>query len=223
MAKATDGQTHRQTPTPRYNPPMIGYLRGTLHRARPEVALLDVGGVGYELHISLNTFSELEAAGQGSEVEVFVHTHVWSDGMALYGFTSERERSVFERLLGVSGIGPRLARVILSGMAPDDLVSALASRDVGRLTTIPGVGKKSAERMVLELKDKMDDLAAEVATRPAAPTAASEDRDLVSALVNLGYRQNHAEKAVGAAREEHPDAPFHDVLRAALRRLSRSV
>lgn len=200
---------------------MIGHLRGSVVRAGPERVLLDVGGVGYELHVSLATFSEIERAS-GDTVGLHVHTHVWSDGIALYGFWTPLEKRLFERLITVSGIGPRLARVILSGMGPEDLVPALADGDTARLTTIPGVGKKSAERMVIELREKVGELAAEMPSREPRPSLAEGEEEAVSALENLGYKRAQAERAVRAAREELPDAPFHEVLRASLRRLSRA-
>ncbi|HSL82034.1 MAG TPA: Holliday junction branch migration protein RuvA [Thermoanaerobaculia bacterium] len=198
---------------------MIAYLQGTVLDAGVDRVLLDVAGVGYELHVSLATFSALEAAGGGA-VGLHVHTHLWSDGIALYGFWTRLEKRLFERLISVSGIGPRLARVILSGMAPPDLIETLAAGDAARLTTIPGVGRKGAERMVVELRDKVAELAAELGGRaPAAAPREGED-ELVSALVNLGYKRAHAERAVRAALEELPEAAFHEQLRAALRRLS---
>jgi Holliday junction DNA helicase RuvA len=198
---------------------MIGYLQGNLIRTAPERLLLDVGGVGYEIHIPLSTFYEIERRG-GERVALFIHTHLREDGIALFGFWTEREKLLFEKLIGVGGIGPRLARVILSGMAPEDLLTALAEGDLGRLSTIPGIGRKTAERMVLELKDKMRDLAAELPERAAA--AAPAGQDVVSALVNLGYKGAQAERAVADARRERPDAAFHELLRASLNRLSRA-
>lgn len=198
---------------------MIAHLRGRLLRSTPERLVVEVGGVGYDVHVSLATFSELERRGE-VEVELHVHTHVREEQLALYGFASEREKELFERLITVSGIGPRLAQVVLSGLPPDDLLQALAAGDVARLTRIPGVGKKTAERMVVELRDKVQALAREIAPEPAAPAAASDD-DLVAALVHLGYKPAQAEKAVGEARREAPDAEFHALLPKALRRLSR--
>jgi Holliday junction DNA helicase RuvA len=198
---------------------VIGYLKGTVLRAGMDRVLLDVSGVGYEVHVSLATYSALEAAG-GGPVGLHVHTHLWSDGIALYGFWTEIEKRLFERLITVSGIGPRLARVILSGMAPPDLITTLAAGDAARLTTIPGVGRKGAERMIVELKDKVSELAAEVSGRGGAAAPREGEDELVSALVNLGYKRAHAERAVRAALEELPDAPFHEQLRASLRRLS---
>ena len=199
---------------------MIGYLQGQLLKATPERLLLDVQGVGYEVHVPLSTWYEIEKR-RDETIRLFIHTHMREDGIALFGFWTEREKLLFERLIAVSGIGPRLARVALSGMAPDDLLGAIAAGDVGRLATIPGVGKKTAERMVLELKDKMRELAAELpeTTTASAPAA---DQDVVSALVNLGYKSSLAERAVGEVRRERPDAAFHELLRASLNRLSRA-
>jgi holliday junction DNA helicase RuvA len=196
---------------------LIGYLQGTLIRATPERLLLDVQGVGYEVQVPLSTWYEIQRRSE-DQIRLFIHTHMREDGIALFGFWTEREKLLFERLIAVSGIGPRLARVILSGMPPDDLLAAIAGGDVGRLATIPGVGKKTAERMVLELKDKMRELAAELPERAAAPA----DQDVVSALVNLGYKAGQAERAVAEVRREKPDAAFHELLRASLNRLSRA-
>ena len=197
---------------------MIGYLHGKVLRATPERVLLDVQGVGYEVHIPLSTFYEIERAGSGGQqpVGLFVHTHLREDGIALFGFWSEREKLLFEKLIAVSGIGPRLARVVLSGMPADDLLAALAAGDLASLSTIPGIGKKTAERMVLELRDKVRELAAELPGRTAPA-----DADVVSALINLGYKPAQAERAVGDARRERPEASFQDLLRASLHRLAR--
>ena len=205
---------------------MIGYLQGILLRSTPERVLLDVQGVGYEVHISLSTYYELERADRQARVGLHIHTHLREDGIALFGFWTEREKLIFERLIAVSGIGPRLARVVLSGMQPDDLLAAIASGDLGRLATIPGVGKKTAERMVLELREKMRELAADLPaekTAGGAPAvAAAPDQDVVSALVNLGYKASQAERAVAEARRDKPDAAFNELLRASLNRLSRA-
>jgi holliday junction DNA helicase RuvA len=195
---------------------VIGSLHGTVLRASPERVLIDVQGVGYEVHIPLSTYYEIERAGAGGLIRLFVHTHLREDGIALFGFFTEREKLLFEKLIAVSGIGPRLARVVLSGMAADDLLAALAAGDLGRLTSIPGIGRKTAERMVLELRDKMRELAAELPGR-AAPAG----EEVVSALVNLGYRPAQAERAVAEARRDQPDAPFQELLRASLNRLAR--
>lgn len=195
---------------------MIGYLQGNLLKATPETVLLDVNGVGYEVLVSLSTLQEIERRA-GERVALYIHTQVREDEIALFGFWTEREKRLFSLLIAVSGIGPRLARSVLSGMPADDLAAALAAGDVGRLATIPGVGKKTAERMVLELREKVRGLAPDV---PGAAPAA--DQDVVSALVNLGYKAAQAERAVAEARRDKPEAEFHDLLRASLNRLSRA-
>lgn len=194
---------------------MIGYLKGAPLAVSPEQVLLDVGGVGYAVHIPLSTFYEVERAGDGA-IGLFVHTHLREGELALFGFWTRREQQLFEKLIAVSGIGPRLARVVLSGMPPEDLVAALATGDAARLTSIPGVGRKTAERMVLELQDKAQGLVGDL---PA--TVSSADGDVVSALENLGYKRALAERAVSEARRQSPDAEFHDLLRDSLHRLSR--
>ncbi len=199
---------------------MIGFLRGTPLKVSPERVLLDVQGVGYEVAVPLSTFYEIEKRGGDAPLGLFIHTHMREDGIALFGFWTEREKRIFERLIGVSGIGPRLARVILSGMPPDEFLSALAGGDLGRLSTIPGIGKKTAERLILELKDKMRELAAELPPSQLAP--GTPDPDVVSALVNLGYKPPQAERAVSEARRERPEAAFHELLRSSLNRLSRA-
>ncbi len=190
---------------------MIGLLSGTLLSIVPERVLLDVGGVGYEVAIPLSTFYELEraqAAGAGDRVRLFVHTHVREDQLALYGFATEREKALFERLIQVSGIGPRLAQVVLSGMAPEDLIAALAASDVARLTRIPGVGKKTAERMVVELRDKVAALARELpASVAAAAAGGGSDDELVAALVNLGYKPARSRSPPSARRARPPPRP----------------
>ena len=201
---------------------MIGWLSGKVVQAVPDRLILDVGGVGYLVAIPLSTYYEIQKADAGAAIRLYIHTHVREDALALYGFWSEREKELFEQLIAVSGIGPRLAQVVLSGMAPDELIAALAAGDVARLVRIPGVGKKTAERMVVELRDKLQALAAQLpAARAAAAAAGGSDNDLVAALVNLGYKPSLAEGAVGAARKEAPEAAFHELLRLALRRLSR--
>ena len=197
---------------------MIGYLQGKLLRITPERVLIDVSGVGYDVNVPLSTYYEIERAGPAAQVQLHIHTHVREDGIVLYGFWSEREKQLFEKLVSVNGIGPRGAQVVLSGMAPDDLVQALAQGDVARLVTIPGVGKKTAERMVLELRDKMRDLGP--AATVTAATAPPSD-DLVGALVSLGYKPALAERAAAEVRKDNPQAAFHELLRMSLKRLSR--
>jgi len=200
---------------------MIGWLSGKVVQAVPDRLILDVGGVGYQVAIPLSTYYEIEKTEAGATIRLFIHTHVREDALALFGFWSEREKELFERLIAVSGIGPRLAQVVLSGMAPDELIAALAAGDVARLVRIPGVGKKTAERMVVELRDKLQALAAQLPATRAEGAGGASDDDLVAALVNLGYKPSLAEGAVGAARKEAPGAAFHELLRLALRRLSR--
>lgn len=199
---------------------MIGALRGRAVERDPERLVIDVGGVGYEVLVPVSTYVEVErraeAAGGPPEVHLHVHTHLREDAITLFGFWTAREKQLFLKLIAVSGIGPRLARVVLSGMPPDDLVAALARGDAARLATIPGVGKKTAERMVLELREKVGELAVELPSR-----AAEGGDEVVSALANLGYKRPQAERAVAEARRELPDADFPELLRKSLARLSR--
>ena len=206
---------------------MIGKLRGTIESIRPDCAILDVGGVGYVVRIALSTYYELEPLGTGNEASVLVHTHVRDDALELFGFWTEREKLLFERLISVSGIGPRLAQVVLSGMPPEDLLRALAAGDLARLTRIPGVGKKTAERMVLELRDAARELTADDETdtggRERSSSAPQTAQDVVAALLNLGYREKEAERAVDTIVDEAgPDLPFQELLRRTLRSLSRA-
>jgi Holliday junction DNA helicase RuvA len=198
---------------------LISHLRGKLLSLTPELAVVDVHGVGYAVSLPLPTYYELQKLPASAEVSLFVHTHVREDALALYGFFTERERALFERLITVSGVGPRLARAILSGLPPEVLLAALAAGDVARLTRIPGVGKKTAERLVLELREK----AAELEAAPASTTPAQEpdDEDILVALVNLGYRRADAEKALADVRRESAGAGVPELLRMALKRLAR--
>ena len=194
---------------------MIGRLTGRLASKAPDQVLLDVSGVGYLVHIPLSTFYELPDVE--SPASLWIHTHVREDTLALYGFLTERERSLFLLLLGVAGIGPKVALTVLSGIPPGELAVALRNQDVRRLVAIPGVGKKTAERMVLELAEKAASFAAEAA--PEAPAAVASE-DVISALVNLGYRKGEAEKAVdGIARAGAPKE-FGDYLKLALKKLT---
>src|SRR5271157_5272584 len=172
---------------------MIGQLRGRLAEKRPNQVLVDVGGVGYLVQVPLSSFAALGELH--TEVTLLIHTHVREDALALYGFVSSREKHVFELLLGASGVGPSLSLKILSGMNVEELVPAIRGSDLARLTKIPGVGRKTAERMVLELKDKLDAVAIE-SDRPAPASAAGVAADVQSALVNLGYDERTAESAV---------------------------
>lgn len=196
---------------------MIAQVRGRLLRKEPQEAVVDVGGVGYRVAIPLSTFYRI--GEPGDEVTLLTHTHVREDALALFGFLTAAEQALFERLIAVSGVGPKLALSILSGIEAPHLVAALRSSDVVRLTRIPGVGKKTAERLVLELKDKMAGLAATEEAAPAVGPAASAKEDLVSALVHLGYSRPEAEKGVDRALKEG-EGRFEDLLRRTLRILS---
>jgi holliday junction DNA helicase RuvA len=197
---------------------MIGQLRGTLAGKRPSQVLVDVGGVGYFVHVPLSTFAALGELH--TEVTLLIHTHVREDALSLYGFLSAREKHLFELLLSASGVGPALALKILSGMSVEELVPAIRGGDVGRLTRIPGVGRKTAERMVVELKDKLEGVAAE-ADRPMAASPAGTVADVVSALVNLGYDGRTAESAVNEAKREAGTGNFEKLLRASLQALTQ--
>ncbi len=194
---------------------MIGRLTGRLAAKAPDQVLLDVGGVGYQVHIPLSTFYELPEAE--SPASLFVHTHVREDTLALYGFLTERERALFLLLMSVAGIGPKVALTVLSGIPPAELVEALRKQDVRRLVAVPGVGKKTAERMVLELAEKV---AAFSTGAPQEAPAAVAAEDVLSALVNLGYRRAEAERAVDAIARTGAPADFGDYLKLALKRLT---
>ena len=196
---------------------MIGQLRGRLAEKRPNQVLVDVGGVGYLVQVPLSTYAALGELH--TEVTLLIYTHVREDALALYGFVSAREKHFFEMLLSASGVGPTLALKILSGMSVEELVPAIRGSDLARLTQIPGVGRKTAERMVVELKDKLESVALE-AGRPAAGSPAGVEADVISALVNLGYDARGAENAVGEAKRETGVGNFEKLLRAALQSLT---
>jgi Holliday junction DNA helicase RuvA len=170
---------------------MIAHLRGKLISKHPNQAIVEAAGVGYEVNISIPTFSALPSLG--AEVALFIHTHVREDALSLFGFLRGEEKQLFEKLISVSGIGPRLAITILSGMPTDAMIGAIKGNNIASLTRIPGIGKKTAERMVLELRDKLEGFGV-----PAAATAVSPvEEDVISALINLGYQRPLAEKALG--------------------------
>ena len=196
---------------------MIAHLHGKLLAKHPNQVVVETGGVGYDVTISVPTFSELP--GVGSEVALHIHTHVREDLIALYGFLRPAEKHLFEKLITVSGIGPKLAITILSGMAADEMVGAIRSNDVGRLTRIPGIGKKTAERMVLELRDKLP--AQRVGEVAAAPAMSAVEEDVLSALMNLGYQRATAERAVLAVTKNGRGGPFETMFREALAVLSK--
>ena len=196
---------------------MIAWLEGTLKQLDATRALVLTTGVGYEVHISLSTYYKLEGK---KDVALEIYTHVREDALSLYGFATFEEKFAFEKLISISGIGPTLAQKILSGIDPVDLADAIARSDARKLSSIPGVGKKTAERICLELRDKLALPAA--TTTPAAPTRSSVDDDVQSALVNLGYRAKDAELALEKARQElGGDAEFSAVLKRALRHLTK--
>jgi len=205
---------------------MIAHLSGTLLSKQATSVILDVSGVGYEVSIPLSTFYELEDAG--STVQLRIYTHVREDALQLYGFKTARERELFLRLISVSGIGPKLGITLLSGMSADEMISSIRTNNLAKLTLIPGVGRKTAERLVMELRDKVASLSAEVEEElgtktdaTAVPTEDSMRADALSALLNLGYQRNAAEKAVTAAMSETSDVSVESILRSSLRKLAK--
>ena len=196
---------------------MIAHLRGKLLSKRPNQAIVETTGVGYDVTISVPTFSDLPAVG--SEVALHIHTHVREDALALYGFLRSSEKSLFEKLITVSGIGPKLAITILSGMAADEMVGAIRGNDIAKLTRIPGIGRKTAERMVLELRDKLPEASA--AAVAAVPAVNAVEEDVLSALLNLGYQRAAAEKALAIAARNTKGGSFDALFREALGALSK--
>jgi Holliday junction DNA helicase RuvA len=196
---------------------MIAFLRGTLLEKHPNQVIVEAGGVGYDVQIPVSTFSSLPEAG--SEVRLRIHTHVREDALSLFGFLSSDEKVLFEKLIAVSGIGPKLAITVLSGLPVGTLVNAIRSGGVDILVRVPGIGKKTAERLVLELKDKLDML-------PSGPSAASAkpqaepmgivEQDVLSALVNLGCQRANAETAVRKAKSEGMPDQFEPLFRRSL-------
>jgi len=194
---------------------VIAHLRGLLLSKSPNAVVVDCNGVGYELAISVSTFTELGA--EGSAVKLHVHTHVREDALALFGFAELTEKRLFEKLLTISGIGPKLAITVLSGISAERLVGAIRSGDHATLTKIPGIGKKTAERVVLELKDKLDDMVGSVPETGAKPSLGAVADDVLSALVNLGYPRPVAQKAVEtAAKDTSVASDFEQLFRAAM-------
>ncbi len=201
---------------------MIAFLRGRLAEKHPDRVVVDVAGVGYDVHVPLSTFYRLPEPGD--VVALRIHTHVREDTLALYGFGTPFELQIFEKLIDVSGIGPRLALAVLSGIEPAELARAIQDGNIVRLTSIPGVGKKTAERIALELRDKLAPLVDSGEAPP--PTAGFEGAalrdDLLSALVNLGYHRPLAEKAVDAALKKGDTPTLESLLKLALRELARA-
>lgn len=196
---------------------MIAHLRGKLLSKHPNQAIVETAGVGYDVTISVPTFSDLPPVG--TDVALHIHTHVREDMIALYGFLLPAEKLLFEKLITVSGIGPKLAITILSGMAAQEMVGAIRGNDIARLTRIPGIGKKTAERMVLELRDKLPEAVPTAVT--VTPTMNAMEEDVLSALVNLGYQRVAAEKALSVALKSAKGGSFDGLFRDALSALTK--
>jgi len=202
---------------------LIAHLTGKLIQKMPNVVIVDVGGVGYELTVPLSTFYDL--GDEGAQVSLRVHTHVREDALQLFGFRTEREKKLFLLLVSVSGIGPKLAITALSGLSAEELIQAIRASNLAKLVGIPGVGKKTAERMLVELKDKVaailpPGLEEQTTLGAVAQTGDAMREDVISALVNLGYQRSQAEKAVNATLKQTPDAKFEATLKSALRSLA---
>ena len=205
---------------------MIAHLSGTLLSKQATSVIVDVSGVGYEVSIPLSTFYDLEDLG--STVQLRIYTHVREDAIQLYGFKTARERELFLKVISVSGIGPKLGITLLSGMSADEMIASIRTNNLARLTLIPGVGRKTAERLILELREKIADLSSaqleeELGAKPEA-TELTEDTvraDALSALLNLGYQRSAAEKAIDAALGEGGDVTVESILRRGLKKLAR--
>jgi holliday junction DNA helicase RuvA len=195
---------------------LIAYIRGRVLEKHPQRVIVDVNGVGYDVQVPLSTFYSVGEAG--ADVTLRVHTHVREDALALFGFATPLELDLFERLISISGVGPKLALAVLSGIDSADLVRAVRVQDVARLTTIPGVGKKTAERIALELKDRLPKGLPADATKPRAPQDELKD-DVISALLNLGYQRAAADRVIDKAAAD--GGSLQDVLKRALRALAR--
>lgn len=206
---------------------MIAHLSGTLLSKQPNSVILDVAGVGYEVNIPVSTFYDLEE--EGSSVKLRIYTHVREDTLQLFGFKTTRERELFLKVISVSGIGPSLGIKLLSGMSADEMIASIRTNNLAKLTLIPGIGRKTAERLVMELRDKVATLSSteledELGTKDAGPAIVTEDSmraDVLSALLNLGYQRGSAEKAVNAAVDEGGDITVEVILRRSLRKLAK--
>ncbi len=199
---------------------MIAFLRGRVIDKHPDRIVIDVNGVGYEVHVPLSTYYDV--ADGGAEVALRIHTHVREDALQLFGFLTSLEQEMFQRLIGISGIGPKLALSLLSGIDARELVGAVQRADIARLTRVPGIGRKTAERIVLELKDRLPRAPAVASLDGSAPVEPSSVRDdVLSALLNLGYHRPLAEKAVASALKTVPDGGFERALKQALRELAK--
>ena len=205
---------------------MIAHLSGTLLSKQATSVIVDVSGVGYEVTIPISTFYDLEDVGVN--VQLRIYTHVREDALQLYGFKTARERELFLKIISVSGIGPKLGITLLSGMSADELIASIRTNNLARLTLIPGVGRKTAERLILELREKIAELSSaqleeEFGAKPEAaePTEDAVRGDALSALLNLGYQRSGAEKAIDAALNEGGDITVESILRRSLKKLAR--
>jgi holliday junction DNA helicase RuvA len=206
---------------------MIAHLSGTLLSKQATSVIVDVSGVGYEVTIPLSTFYDLEDLG--SAVQLRIYTHVREDALQLYGFKTARERELFLKIISVTGIGPKLGITLLSGMSADEMIASIRTNNLARLTLIPGVGRKTAERLIMELREKVADLSSaqleeELGAKTEVSAEATEDvvrADALSALLNLGYQRSGAEKAIDAALSEGGDITVESVLRRSLKKLAR--
>jgi holliday junction DNA helicase RuvA len=206
---------------------MIAHLSGTLLSKEPTSLIVDVNGVGYEVAIPVSSFYDLEDIG--STVKLRIYTHVREDTLQLYGFRTARERELFLKLISVSGIGPKLGITLLSGMSADEMIASIRTNNLARLTLIPGVGRKTAERLIVELREKVAELSSaeleeELGAKPEVSAESTEDAvraDALSALLNLGYQRSGAEKAIDAALGEGGDITVESVLRRSLKKLAR--
>jgi Holliday junction DNA helicase RuvA len=205
---------------------MIAHLSGTLLSKQATSVIVDVGGVGYEVTIPLSTFYDLE--DMGSTVQLRIYTHVREDTLQLYGFKTARERELFLKIISVTGIGPKLGITLLSGMTADEMIASIRTNNLARLTLIPGVGRKTAERLIMELREKVAELSSaqleeELGAKPEAGEATEDTvrADALSALLNLGYQRSSAEKAIDAALVEGGDITVESILRRALKKLAR--
>lgn len=205
---------------------MIAHLSGTLLSKQATSVIVDVGGVGYEVTIPLSTFYDLEDAG--TMVQLRIYTHVREDTLQLFGFKTARERELFLKIISVTGIGPKLGITLLSGMSADEMIASIRTNNLARLTLIPGIGRKTAERLIMELREKVAELSSaqleeELGARPEAgePTEDTVRADALSALLNLGYQRSSAEKAIDGALSEGGDITVESILRRSLKKLAR--
>jgi len=192
---------------------MIAWLSGTIRNKKPASVVIETGGVGYLAHISLPTFYSL--GEEGSTVSLYIHTYVKEDILQLFGFATEGEKALFNQLIGVNKVGPKLAITILSGLAANELLDAVSDKDIAKLSSVPGIGRKTAERLIMELSDKLADLMAGLREEGGKSRPGAHD-DAVEALVSLGYKKLESQKAVKAAHARLPDGALEDILKQAL-------